>query len=375
MLLTALAAAFLSATPASIPSTTPVPGDHGKIAWFKGSYEAALAKAKAENKLIFIDFWTDWCVWCKRLDKDTFSDESVAAEMKDVICLSIDAESETGAPIAKGFALRGYPALLVLGSDGKVEDNIGGYLKPDQFKDAIRRVRSGEGTVSGLRKKVAAEPSNVVLRFQLASKLESIGDVDGHAAELAEIKKIDPDGKSLPLRRQALMAIAQNINETYEKTREVDQKPLLDFLAEEKHPEVLFEGWGFVGNINFYLSRLAEARGQTEETNRLRAVQRNALRTAWAHVPEASLVTFGNTLAFAYFEERRVLSDEDKAFALEVARKVNEAAKDNVNAIDTYACCLAMNGKKDEALAQIRRCIELEPDKAQWKERLKELGG
>ena len=63
MLLTSLAAAVLMAGPATHAApaaTTVTPGDHGKIAWFEGTFEQALAKAKAEKKLIFIDFWTSW---------------------------------------------------------------------------------------------------------------------------------------------------------------------------------------------------------------------------------------------------------------------------------------------------------------------------
>ena len=360
MLLTTLAVAVLA-----LPSAPPV-ADHGKVVWFKGSFESALAKAKTENKLIFIDFWTDWCGWCKRLDKDTFSDESVAAEMKDILCLSIDAESEAGAPLAKRFDVHGYPALLLIGPDGKVEDNIGGYLKPDQFKEAIRRVRSGEGTVSGLRKKLAADPSNQALLEALIAKLEALGDIES-------VKALDPEGKSLPLRRRALQEVAKKINETYEKTQKVETELMTAFLAGEKHPDVLFDGWDFMGQMNLFLARQAEEKGDAVEAKRFQGEHRNALKTAWKHVPASRVVPFGNTLAFTFYEARESLTAEDKAFALEVAGQVNQVSKDNPSTIDTYACCLAMNGKKDEAIQQVQRCIELEPDNPKWKDRLAEL--
>lgn len=376
MLLTSLAIAVLMSPPAApvAPSATSVaPGDHGKIAWFQGSFEAALAQAKAENKLIFIDFWTDWCGWCKRLDKDTFSNDSVVTEMKDILCLSIDAESKTGKPIAKRFAVGSYPTLILLGSDGRVDDKIGGYLKPDQFKREIQRVRSGEGTVRGLRRKVAADPTNIDLRLQLASKLEGLGDVEGHAAEAAEVQKLDPEGKSLPLRRIALLAVGQKINEGFEKTQKVDTALMAAFLAEEKHEELLFEGWNFMGQMNLFLAKQAEQKGSEADAKKYQADHRSSLRTAWKYVPDSQVATFGNSVAFAFYEARANLSDEDKAFALEVAGKVNEVSKDNVNAIDTYACCLAMNGKKDDAIRQVQRCIELQPENPKWKDRLAEL--
>ncbi|MFN0009998.1 MAG: thioredoxin family protein [Planctomycetota bacterium] len=376
MLLTSLALAVLScpvAVPATPAATSVVAGDHGKIPWFKGSFEAALAQAKSENKLIFIDFWTDWCGWCKRLDKDTFSNDSVVAEMKDILCLSIDAESESGAPIAKKFAVRGFPALILLGPDGKAEDSIGGYLKPDDFKRAIQRVRSGEGTVSGFRKKIAADPSNMDLRLQLASKLESLGDLDGKAREIVEVKKLDPDGKSLAMRRIELQSVGQKINEIYEKTQKVDIALMAAFLAEEKHKELLFEGWSFMVQMNAFMAMQAENEGRPADAKQYRVDQRSGLKTAWSHVPDAQIGPFGNSLAWSFYEMREELSDEEKGFALEIATKANDASKNDVNVIDTYAACLDMNGKKEEAIRQIQRCIELQPDNQQWKERLAQL--
>jgi hypothetical protein len=63
MLFTSLAVAALLASPANSAATAAAPvvvGDHGKVAWFEGSFEAALAKAKADKKIVFLDFWTSW---------------------------------------------------------------------------------------------------------------------------------------------------------------------------------------------------------------------------------------------------------------------------------------------------------------------------
>ena len=216
MLLTTIAVASLLTAPTPAATAPSVAEnsveDHGKLDWFKGSFEEALAQAKASNKIVFIDFWTTWCGWCKRLNKDTFSDDTVVAEMKDIICISIDAESKAGKPIAERFHVKGYPALILLAPDGSAEDSIGGYLPPDRFKMEIQRVRAGRGTAGDFRKQVDADRSNIEKRFALAQKLQDLGDQAGYDAQMLEIKKIDPDGKSLAMHRIAFDEVMAKVS-------------------------------------------------------------------------------------------------------------------------------------------------------------------
>ncbi len=41
----------------------------GEVAYFNKPWKEVLAKAKAENKYIVVDCYTDWCGWCKVMDK------------------------------------------------------------------------------------------------------------------------------------------------------------------------------------------------------------------------------------------------------------------------------------------------------------------
>ena len=51
--------------------------------------------AAQEKKLIFIDAYTDWCIWCKVMDKETFSDPAVANFMNEKF-VPVHYEMETG---------------------------------------------------------------------------------------------------------------------------------------------------------------------------------------------------------------------------------------------------------------------------------------
>jgi thioredoxin 1 len=124
-----------------VSATSPEPG---KV-WFDGTFEEALAQARATEKLVFIDFWTTWCGWCKVLDKKTFSQPAVQAELARMVSLSIDAESPTGAPLKAKYHVSGYPALLVLDGNGKEVGRIAGFLEPEPFLKKLAEIRARVG--------------------------------------------------------------------------------------------------------------------------------------------------------------------------------------------------------------------------------------
>lgn len=63
----------------SAQETTPTPPADATIQWL--TWDEAMLKMKAEPKKIFIDLYTDWCGWCKRMDATTFTDPKVIASM------------------------------------------------------------------------------------------------------------------------------------------------------------------------------------------------------------------------------------------------------------------------------------------------------
>ncbi len=73
----AVAAGLLLATLISSMTVEPsgVPAE-GPVRWM--TFEEALKKSKTEKRPVFIDVYTDWCGWCKVMDKNTFSDPVVA---------------------------------------------------------------------------------------------------------------------------------------------------------------------------------------------------------------------------------------------------------------------------------------------------------
>jgi thiol-disulfide isomerase/thioredoxin len=67
------------------------------IRFFSGSWEALLQEAQKQNKLIFVDFYAEWCGPCKMLEKRTFSHPEVGAYANQYyLSYRIDAEKGKG---------------------------------------------------------------------------------------------------------------------------------------------------------------------------------------------------------------------------------------------------------------------------------------
>lgn len=164
----------------------PAPEGPCGIAFEKGTpaWADVLAKAKAEGKPAFVDFSTEWCGWCRRMEKDTFSQKAVGEVMKGFVNVTLDAEKGEGPALAKRFGIDGFPTMIVVDAAGDEVDRITGYLPPEEFTEEAQRILRGEGTIPALRRKVAESPDDIEAGIALASKLATAGSAE--AASLFE---------------------------------------------------------------------------------------------------------------------------------------------------------------------------------------------
>jgi thioredoxin-related protein len=63
----------------------------------------------------------------------------IAAMNERYVCVSLDAETKTGRPLAQRYAATSFPMLVILTPDGAVKYRINGYLPPDKFLARISR--------------------------------------------------------------------------------------------------------------------------------------------------------------------------------------------------------------------------------------------
>ena len=95
--------------------------------------------AVKENKLIFIDVYADWCMPCKNMDEDVFSDKGIADLMKSkFINYKVDGEKYNGPNLGILFGLGGYPTLLILDQRGRVVERYDGALYHSGLKRMVK---------------------------------------------------------------------------------------------------------------------------------------------------------------------------------------------------------------------------------------------
>jgi len=106
--------------------------------------DAQLTKAKQEQKIVLLDFYADWCISCKEMEVNTFTNTEVSKELKQFVLLQADvtANSTENQALLKRFGLYGPPGILFFDqSSGEQKDQrVIGYMPPQRFLEQLRRI-------------------------------------------------------------------------------------------------------------------------------------------------------------------------------------------------------------------------------------------
>ncbi len=99
------------------------------ITFVEKPFDALLAQAKQEDKLIFIDAYTTWCGPCKMMTTKVFPDERVGEVYnKRFINAKFDMEKGEGPGLASRYAVSAYPTYLFVNGDGELVHKGLGYI-------------------------------------------------------------------------------------------------------------------------------------------------------------------------------------------------------------------------------------------------------
>ncbi|HET8859052.1 thioredoxin family protein [Marivirga sp.] len=108
-----------------------------------------------EPRKIFVDVYTNWCGWCKKMDKDTFSDPEVVDIVNEKFyAVKLNAESTepitmagdttTAQIIARSMGVTGYPTIVYIKEDFKTIQSVPGYQNAQKFKNTLEKILAWE---------------------------------------------------------------------------------------------------------------------------------------------------------------------------------------------------------------------------------------
>ncbi len=126
--------------------------------------EQAIQKAKAENKLVFIDGYAVWCGPCKKMAKTVFLEEEVGNYFdENFVALKVDVERGEGPMIKRKYGISGLPGYVFIDGDGLVVYRFSAAMPTEDFlKEAALAVSNGKdpNSVGRLSERYDAEKND-----------------------------------------------------------------------------------------------------------------------------------------------------------------------------------------------------------------------
>jgi thiol:disulfide interchange protein len=130
-----------------------------RVRW--SDFGTGLERARVENKPVLVNFVTNWCGFCQRMDRTTWKHPTVVDRMGDLVAVRVDAEETRerngyrGSSLAGRYGVTGYPTLLLLDEGGRIVAQTGGYQEPRQLLSWLEQTLSRQGRTGAANLRVS----------------------------------------------------------------------------------------------------------------------------------------------------------------------------------------------------------------------------
>lgn len=130
-------------------------GDNSDVDWY--GWNEGYPKGIEEDKIILVDAYTDWCGWCKKMDKTTYSNEEVVQVIEEnFIPIKFNPEEKNKTYKIDGNEVKGqklfqiltqgkragFPTTFFLFPESRTIRMVSGYKGPQDFKKVLNNMRS-----------------------------------------------------------------------------------------------------------------------------------------------------------------------------------------------------------------------------------------
>lgn len=199
-------------------------------------FKDLIAKAKKENKIVFIDAYASWCGPCKMMEKNIFTQKSVGDFYnKNFVNSRIDMEKGEGRDIARKYGVRSYPTYLFLNGDGELISQNYGYMEEQIFLAMAQDINSPSNKKGSLKDRFASGEKDPEFLINIM-KLNSSSDYD--FAKKASERYFENKSGELSKEDVGLLLYFLKSNEdTNYKTFISKKAEIIKFLPEETYKD------------------------------------------------------------------------------------------------------------------------------------------
>ncbi|MDM8515822.1 thioredoxin family protein [Desulfobacterales bacterium HSG16] len=113
--------------------------DKQGIKWY--SYKDGMALSKKEKKKVFMNFYADWCRYCKVMSANTFVDRAIIAYLN-ANYVAIKVNSDIERDVAKKYEVRALPSTWFIAVDGEPIANQPGYIPADTLLPILKFIQT-----------------------------------------------------------------------------------------------------------------------------------------------------------------------------------------------------------------------------------------
>jgi thioredoxin-related protein len=304
------------------------PAAHAQGVQWRHDYNSARREAHEKGRALFLDFGTDNCYWCRRLDETTFQNPSIQRILNEqFIPIKVNASRSTF--LAEALQIQAYPTIVLAATDGKILHTLEGYQDAARLNDLLQRAAVTSQT-----------PESMTRDYEEAVRAVNTAD---HPRAIALLKRVTEDGRDRPVQLKARQLLGEieaketvrlgNVNPASAPTRTIDDRTrrareLLtqareDFRANQflsciDRCETITATFADLPEAAEAAQLLAEVRSNPESMHRACAALSDRLGTMYLSLAESCVAKGQFQQAQSYFE--RVLQTSPGTRSAETAR-------------------------------------------------------
>lgn len=163
---------------------------------WRTDYEKAKKESQTSGKPLMLYFTTEWCGWCKVMEKETFTDQKVIEQAKRYIPVVLDAEKE-GVELAKKHKIDSYPIFVFVKPDDSVMGEVVGYRNASDFQVRVDQIFDGKSELARLNGILEKNPNDGAALCELAVFQIGEGEYQKAMANIDKAKKAEFKGQQL----------------------------------------------------------------------------------------------------------------------------------------------------------------------------------